>query len=106
MPKEASRHAQHWTSAQHYHVIAENYDGVLIYSDGFTWPGAQAFAADLVSPPNGTQTYEPVQTLWIVVIDGDPLLCPLAHGDNNPADGQDADFVEHVVQRQQPYWSA
>jgi hypothetical protein len=44
-----------------------------------------------------------VQTVWI--IQGEPLRCPLAHGDNIPADEQAVPgFLQHVVQ-QQPYWS-
>jgi hypothetical protein len=45
-----------------------------------------------------------VQTVWI--IQGEPLRCPLAHGDNIPADEKAAPgFLERVIQ-QQPYWSA
>ena len=104
MAGEAGRHRRESAAAPHYHVIAANPDGELICSDGFTWPGAQGFAADLVSPPPGAPVYEPVQTVWIV--QGGLLRCPLAHGDNVPADEQAAaGFLERVVQ-QQPYWSA
>ena len=104
MAGETGRHRRDVAAAPHYHVIAENQEGELICSDGFTWPGAQGFAADLISPPAGTPIYEPVQTVWIV--QGEPLRCPLAHGDNVPVD-EDAvpGFLERVVQ-QQPYWSA
>ncbi len=88
----------------HYHVIAENHDDELIYSDAFTWPSAQGFAADLISPPASIPAYEPVTTVWI--IECDPSWCPLAHGDGIPADEQAAsDFLQRVT-RQRPYWSA
>jgi|HubBroStandDraft_5_1064220.scaffolds.fasta_scaffold793277_2 hypothetical protein len=104
MADEASPHLRDMPAAPHYHVIAENQEGELICSDGFTWPSAQGFAADLISPPAGTPIYEPVQTVWIV--QGEPLRCPLAHGDNVPGD-EDAvpGFLDRVVQ-QQPYWPA
>ena len=99
----AGRHHDELAGLPHYHVIAENQEGELICSDGFTWPSAQGFAADLISPPPGAPVYEPVQTVWI--IQGEPLRCPLAHGDNIPADEQAVPgFLQHVVQ-QQPYWS-
>jgi hypothetical protein len=104
MADEASRHSRDVAAAPHYHVIAENQEGELICSDGLTWPSAQGFAADLISPPAGTPIYEPVQTVWI--IRGEPLRCPLAHGDNIPVDEEAVPgFLERVVQ-QQPYWSA
>jgi hypothetical protein len=104
MADEASPHLRDMPAAPHYHVIAENQEGELICSDGFTWPSAQGFAADLISPPPGSPVYEPVQTVWIV--QGEPLRCPLAHGDNIPADEQAVPgFLDQVVQRQ-PYWSA
>jgi hypothetical protein len=90
--------------ASHFHVIAENQDGELICSDGFTWPHAHGFAADLISPPGGVPVYEPVRTVWIT--ECAPVGCPLAHGDNVPADeGAVPGFLELVVQ-QEPYWSA
>jgi hypothetical protein len=90
--------------ASHFHVIAENQDGELICSDGFTWPHAHGFATDLISPPGGVPVYEPVRTVWIV--EGAPVGCPLAHGDNIPADEEAVPgFVERAVQ-QPPYWSA
>jgi hypothetical protein len=104
MAGEAGRHRRDAAAAPHYHVIAENQEGELICSDGFTFPSAQGFAADLIAPPPGSPVYEPVHTVWI--IQGEPLRCPLAHGDNIPADEQAVPgFLEHVVQ-QQPYWSA
>jgi hypothetical protein len=104
MAGEASRHQRDVAAAPHYHVIAENQEGELICSDGFTWPGAQGFAADLISPPAGAPVYEPVQTVWIV--QGEPKRCPLAHGDNVPVDEEAVPgFLDRVVQ-QQPYWSA
>ena len=104
MAGEASRHQRDVAAAPHYHVIAENQEGELICSDGLTWPSAQGFAADLISPPAGAPVYEPVQTVWIV--QGEPLRCPLAHGDNVPVDEEAVPgFLDRVVQ-QQPYWSA
>ena len=104
MTGDASRHGPARDDAPHYHVIAENNDGELICSDGFTWPGAQGLAADLIAPAAGGPAYEPVQTVWI--IEGPPVRCPLARGDHPPANEQAAsDFVEQVVQRS-PYWSA
>jgi hypothetical protein len=104
MAGEASRHVGDVAAAPHYHVIAENQEGELICSDGFTWPSAQGFAADLISPPAGAPVYEPVQTVWIV--QGEPKRCPLAHGDNVPVDEEAVPgFLDRVVQ-QQPYWSA
>jgi hypothetical protein len=88
----------------HFHVIAENYEGDLVCSDGCTWPGAEALVADLISPPNGETVYEPVQTVWIV--EGEAQRCPFAHGDGVPVDENAvAEFLERLVQRQ-PYWSA
>jgi len=104
MAGEASRHLRDVAAAPHYHVIAENQEGELICSDGLTWPSAQGFAADLISPPGGAPVYEPVQTVWIV--QGEPARCPLAHGDSIPADERAVPrFLDQVVQ-QQPYWSA
>jgi len=104
MAGEANRHLRDLAAATHYHVIAQNHEGELICSDAFTWPCAHGFAADLISPPAGAPVYEPVQTVWIV--QGEPLRCPLAHGDNIPADEQAVPgFLDQVVQ-QQPYWSA
>jgi hypothetical protein len=96
--------ANEFAALPHYHVIAEIHDDELICSDGFTWPGAHGFAADLISPPAGTVMNEPVQAVWI--IEGDPFRCPLAHGDAIPADEQAAmNFLDRVLE-QQPYWSA
>jgi hypothetical protein len=99
-----SRHRDDPSALPHYHVIALNHDGELIYSDGFTWPSAQGFAADLISPPAGAAIYEPVNAVWI--IQGEPPGCPLAHGDEIPEDEQVAPgFLEQAIQ-QRPYWSA
>lgn len=99
-----SRHRGALAALPHYHVIAENQDDELIYSDGFDWRCAQGFAADLISPPAGAPIHEPVKAVWI--IQGDPFWCPLAHGDGIPADEQATPgFLEQVIQ-QQPYWSA
>ncbi len=103
MADGASRSRDALAALPHYHVIAENDDGELIYSDAFTWPGAQAFAADLIAPPAGGPTHEPVKAVWI--IQGDGLWCPLAHGDGIPEDEQAIlGFLQQAVQ-QQPYWS-
>jgi hypothetical protein len=100
----AGRHRDEFAGVPHYHVIAENHDNEVIYSDGFTWPCARGFAADLIAPPAGAPIYEPVKAVWI--IEGDPFRCPLAHGDGIPADEQAAlGFLEQTTQ-QQPYWSA
>ena len=99
-----SRHRDDLAALPHYHVIAENHDGELIYSDAFTWPGAQGFAADLIAPPAGAPIHEPVKAVWI--LQGEPLWCPLAHGDGIPEDEQAAPgFLEQAIQ-QRPYWSA
>lgn len=98
------RHRDEFAGLPHYHVIAENHDNELIYSDGFTWPCARGFAADLITPPTGGPISEPVTAVWI--IEGDPFWCPLAHGDGIPADEQAAPgFLEQAIQHQ-PYWSA
>jgi hypothetical protein len=100
----ARRHRDDLAALPHYHVVAENHDGELICSDGFTWPCAEGFAADLIAPTTSAPIYEPVQAVWI--IQGDPLRCPLAHGDSIPEDEQVAPgFLEQVIQ-QRPYWSA
>jgi hypothetical protein len=104
MADSAGRHRDELAGLPHYHVIAENHDDEVIYSDGFTWAGARGFAADLISPPAGAPIYEPVKAVWI--IEGHPFRCPLAHGDGIPADEQaTAGFLEQVL-HQQPYWSA
>jgi hypothetical protein len=102
MTGEASQERDELTALPHYHVIAEN-DDEVICSDAFTWPCAQAFAADLISPPGGAPVYEPVKAIWI--IEGGPSWCPLAHGDGIPADDEAAaGFLQEALQRQ-PYWS-
>lgn len=92
------------TGEVHYHVVAENFDAELLCSDGYTWPGAHGFAADLISPPNGVTVYEPVRAVWI--FEGGSPQCPFAHGDGIAADEEAASgFLEQLVQ-QPPYWSA
>jgi hypothetical protein len=104
MAEWAGRHRDELAGLPHYHVIAENHDDEVIYSDGFTWAGARGFAADLISPPAGAPIHEPVKAVWI--IEGGPFWCPLAHGDGIPADEQAIPgFLEQVL-HQQPYWSA
>ena len=104
MTGDESWHREEMLGVSHYHVIAENHDGELIYSDGFTWPCAQGFAADLIAPAAGAPIHEPVKAVWI--IQGEPLWCPLAHGDGIPEDEQAAPgFLERAIQ-QRPYWSA
>jgi hypothetical protein len=41
--------------------------------------------------------------VWI--IEGDPFWCPLAHGDDIPADEQATPGFLEQVTHQQPYWS-
>lgn len=104
MAEGTSRHRDELTALPHYHVIAENQDDELIYSDGFDWPCAEGFAADLISPLAGAPIHEPMKAVWIV--QGNPSWCPLAHGDGIPADEEAAQgFLEQAI-RQQPYWSA
>ena len=104
MTRGASWHRDDLAALPHYHVIAENHDGELIYSDAFTWPGAQGFAADLIAPPAGAPIHEPVKAVWI--IQGEPLWCPLAHGDGILEDEQATPgFLEQLIQ-QPHYWSA
>jgi hypothetical protein len=103
MAEWAGRHRDELAGLPHYHVIAENHDDEVIYSDGFTWPCARGFAADLISPPGGAPIHEPVKAVWI--IEGAPSWCPLAHGDDIPADEQATrGFLEQVM-HQRPYWS-
>jgi len=104
MAEWAGRHLDELAGLPHYHVVAENHDDEVIYSDGFTWARARGFAADLISPPAGAPIYEPVKAVWI--IEGDPSSCPLAHGDDIPADEQAAPGFLEQLMHQQPYWSA
>ena len=99
----ASQERDELAALPHYHVVAENHDDEVICSDAFSWPCAQAFAADLISPPGGAPVYEPVKAIWI--IESGPSWCPLAHGDGIPADDEAAaGFLQEALQRQ-PYWS-
>jgi len=56
MAEWAGRHRDELAGLPHYHVIAENHDDEVTYSDGFTWPCARGFAADLISPPAGAHS--------------------------------------------------
>lgn len=102
---EVQRFRDQLAAMPHYHVVAQNHDDEVIYSDGFTWPGACGFATDLIAPPAGAATPEVgLEAVWIV--EGDPRRCPLAHGDGAADDEQTAtEFLERAIQ-QQPYWSA
>ncbi|MGO9033151.1 hypothetical protein [Mycobacterium sp.] len=104
MAEWAGRHRDELAGLPHYHVIAENHDDEVTYSDGFTWPCARGFAADLISPPAGAPIHEPVKAVWI--IEGDLFWCPLAHGDDIPADEQATPGFLEQVMHQRPYWSA
>jgi len=103
---EAHRFRAQLAALPHYHVVAL-YDGDEVnYSDGFTWPGARAFAADLIAQPMGAAIPEAEpEALWIV--EGEQFWCPLAHGDGAiAADEQTtAEFLAQAM-RQRPYWSA
>ena len=101
---EAQRFRDQLAALPHYHVVAQKQDEV-IYSDGFTRPGALGFAADLIAPTPGAPEPEPgLEAVWIV--EADPAWCPLAHGDGAEDDEQwAAEFLERAIQ-QQPYWSA
>ncbi|MGB8390482.1 hypothetical protein [Mycobacterium sp.] len=88
----------------HYHVVAQYHDYEVVYSDGFTWPGAQGYAADLITPVLGAALEPGLEVVWIV--EGNPKWCPLAHGDCAADDEQTAaEFLERAIQQQQPYWS-
>ena len=41
MAEWTGRHRDELAGLPHYHVIAENHDDEVIYSDGFTWPRAR-----------------------------------------------------------------
>jgi hypothetical protein len=102
---EAERLSDQLAALPHYHVVGQLRDDEVNYSDVFTWPGAVGFAADLIAPPAGAPQPGPgLEALWIV--EGDPVWCPLAHGDGAEYDEQTAaEFLEQAMQ-QQPYWSA
>jgi hypothetical protein len=105
MAEGASPHRDGLAALSHYHVIAATHADELMCSEAFTWPGAQGFATDLIAPLAGAPTYEPVRAVWIIQCD--PSRCPLAHGDDIPADEQAAaEFVQRVIQQREPYWSA
>lgn len=90
----------------HYHVVVLNRNNEVVYSDGFTWPGAEGFAADLISPPPGAPIPEvEIEALWIV--EGDPHKCAFAHGDETAAIDEEmvVDYLERLTE-QPPYWSA
>jgi hypothetical protein len=59
--------AEHLAGMPHFHVVAQNRNNEVIYSDGFTWPGAEGFAADLISPAPGAPVPEvELEAVWIV----------------------------------------
>lgn len=87
----------------HYHVVTQSDDGRRSYSDGHDRATALRYAADLIAPTKGTR--EPGLTaVWIAK--GNPGSCPLAHGDNDPADAEAAANFLYDVMGQEPYWSA
>jgi hypothetical protein len=102
---EVQRFRDQLAAMPHYHVVAQNHDDEVIYSDGLTWPSACGFATDLIAPPSGETIPEAgLAAVWIV--EADPRWCPLAHGDGAADDEQTAaEFLERAIQ-QQPYWSA
>ncbi len=86
----------------HYHVVSQCDGCYLDYSDGYTEPGALAYAADLISPTSGGRE-QGLEDVWIVRVD--PSSCPLAHGDDSDKDSEDAlQFLQRVIQ-DEPYWS-
>jgi hypothetical protein len=102
---DAHRLADKLAGLPHFHVVAQNRNNEVIYSDGLTWPGAEGFAMDLISPPPGAPVPEvEVEAVWI--IEGDPRWCALAHGDDAAAIDEEAvaDYLERLTQ-QPPYWS-
>jgi hypothetical protein len=103
---DAHRLAEKLAALPHYHVVVQNRNNEVVYSDGFTWPGAAGFAADLISPPPGAPIPEvELDAVWI--FEGDPHRCPFAHGDDTaPIDEEMVvDYLERLTQ-QPPYWSA
>lgn len=98
--------AEHLAGMPHFHVVAQNRNNEVIYSDGFTWPGAEGFATDLISPAPGTPVPEvELEAVWIV--ESDPRWCPFAHGDDTKESDEQtvAEYIERLTQ-QPPYWSA
>ncbi|MCV7029705.1 hypothetical protein [Mycobacterium sherrisii] len=98
--------AEHLAGLPHFHVIAQNRNNEIVYSDGLTWPGAEGFSADLIAPAPGAPVPEvELEAVWIV--EADPRWCPLAHGDDTAAPDEEAaaDYLQRSTQ-QPPYWSA
>ncbi len=103
---DARRLAEHLARLPHFHVVAQNQNNEVIYSDGLTWPGAEGFAADLISPAPGAPVPEvDLEAVWI--IEADPRWCPLAHGDDTAESDEEtvAAYLERLT-LQPPYWSA
>lgn len=98
--------AGHLAGLPHFHVVAQNRNNEIVYSDGLTWPGAEGFATDLISPPPGAPVPEvELDAVWIV--EADPRWCPLAHGDDTAAPDEEAaaEYLGRLTQAP-PYWSA
>jgi hypothetical protein len=98
--------AEHLAGLPHFHVVALNRHNEVIYSDGLTWPGAEGFAADLISPAPGAPVPDvELEAVWI--IETDPRRCPFAHGDDT-AESDELTVTEYIerVTQQPPYWAA
>ncbi|BBY25521.1 hypothetical protein [Mycobacterium stomatepiae] len=97
--------AEHLAGLPHYHVVAQNRNNEVIYSDGLTWPGAEGFAADLISPPPGAPVPE-VELVAVWITEADPRWCPFAHGDDTSESDEltVTEYIERLTQ-QPPYWS-
>jgi hypothetical protein len=101
---EARRLRDELAALPHYHVVAQNHDWEVIYSDGFTWPGALGFATDLITPTSDVAPEPGLEAVWIV--EGDPTRCPLAHGDGVEDNEVAAQAFLEQATSQPPYWSA
>ncbi|WP_144206063.1 hypothetical protein [Mycobacterium tilburgii] len=54
-------------ACRYFHVVAQSRNNEVIYSDGLTWPGAEGFAADLISPaPSAPVPEVELEAVWIV----------------------------------------
>lgn len=92
------------TQMPHYHVVTLSDGQYLDYSDGFTEPGALAYATDLISPMSGVRDTT-LEGVWITRVDPRERSCPLAHGDDLKTDSEDALYFLQRVMDYEPYWS-